>query len=570
MTDRVKNKFIFVIFFCLVLLLGLSGYVEAKAGQRESFIQAKEILVAENADYSRPIWCGGGELIVYTYVANWPHISFYNVKTGQNEEIADYSILPIVCSPNGESLIYLDSDGAGWDDNSVEPGTLGLWSYEFSSKEKRQLAIVYTEEIAPFGESILSPDGRKLYLGKRPKKKVEPSENDPEIIWSDTKRTASSFLWLPDSSGVVMSHWNEELGRDVLDISTFVPEKESTTIDPHSKEIVLRRFDGDKGIYMKVYDGNASGAREIKRCVLDMEKKDASCESVLKRDRDILDFDISPDGETVLFTEKGGRCVKMIKSGGGKARCVTPPGDYLVYDLSLSPGAKRLAYTADDNLYYKPFKTTPSWPDSTGKYEDSSDMEQINKFKGSVRRDGETLYLKTKSGAYLLFRDIPGCDPLSWCDYEFVDYFKDPGFYVVFMGTHEGADHELISDEDGKEYSVYDTPRLSPDKKRIVIVSSCEAFCINRVFIWRIESGKLINELSCLPGANALYEFMEWKDNRTIYLTYPSLSNKKRSPDLSLMTTPVTLRLEETGWKIYENDSTVECGIIRPGSPISE
>lgn len=352
MIDFVKNKPIFISLFFLVLLFSLSCYGDAKAGQQGGSSLGKVILVAENSGYSRPIWCGGGELLAYT--ADWGDISFFNVKTGKSEEIKERSILPIVCTQDGERLIYLDSDGAGREDNTVEPGTLGLWTYEFKTNERRLLTIVYTEEVTPFGESILSPNGKKLYLGKRPKKSVEPIENAPEIIWSDTKRTASSFVWLPDSSGVVKSHWNRELERDVLDISFFTPEKRSITIDPRSHEIFLLPIGEEGALYMKVWDGTSVGAREIQRCALDLENNSASCESVLRRDRDILDFNLSPDGKDFLFTEKGGRCVKMIK--GGKAGCVTPPRDIFVYRFNISLDGRWIGYIADDEPFYKPFE----------------------------------------------------------------------------------------------------------------------------------------------------------------------------------------------------------------------
>lgn len=352
MTCRVKIKSFFVIFFCFLLLLGSSGCGEQEAGQRESFTSGKEILVAEDSGYSSPIWCAAGELLAYT--ADWGDISFYNLKTGKSEEIKERSILPIVCTPGGERLIYLDSDGAGWENNTVEPGTLGLWIYEFKTKERILLAIVYTEEVTPFNESILSPDGKKLYLGKHPKKIVEPAENALEIVWSETLRTASSFVWLSDSSGWVLSHWNEKFGRDVLDISFLAPDKSSITIDPRSKEILLRRFDGDESIYLKVWDGSSAGAREIKRCSLDLENKSASCESVLKRDIDILDFDLSPDGKSLFFTEKDGKCVKEIKDG--KVKCITPERDIFVYRFRISPDGKWIGYIADDEPFYKPFE----------------------------------------------------------------------------------------------------------------------------------------------------------------------------------------------------------------------
>lgn len=201
-------------------------------------------------------------------------------------------------------------------------------------------------------------------------------------------------------------------------------------------------------------------------------------------------------------------------------------------------------------------------PDGAVQNEEYQEMLRIERFKENVRRDGDTLYLKTESGTYLTFKDTQSCDPPSPCDYEFVDFYSDLGFYLVFVGYYEGEDYIMISDKDGKEYSVKDIPMLSPDRERVVSISTCGAFCINGVFIWRIVDGGLVSELFYEPGEYARYSFIKWEDALTIELTKKIYSTERLCPEFDFMMVPVTLRLEEGGWKFYDDLSSrdIRCG----------
>lgn len=199
--------------------------------------------------------------------------------------------------------------------------------------------------------------------------------------------------------------------------------------------------------------------------------------------------------------------------------------------------------------------------------EEGQETLRIERFKENVRRDGDTLYLKVESGAYLTLKDPKSCDLYLPCDYEFVDYYSDQGFYLIFAGYYESQDYIMISDKDGKEYSVNHLPILSPDKERFISASACEAFCINGVFIWRIVDGDLVSELFYKPfeppvNEYALYSFIEWTDNKTILLSKYIRSIKEFCPKTLDMTHPVVLKLEDGEWRFYEDLSrdTVKCG----------
>ena len=344
------KKKIIVLF--LIVLFSISGCVGLKhLGDGAGEDSGEEILVARDAVYPRPIWCARGKVLVY--MEDWSSIFFYDIRTGQKEEIAESSIMPLVCTPDGERLIYLDSDGAGWEDGSIEHGTLGAWIYEFKTKRRQQLAIIYTADVLPYSESILSPDGQKILLGRRPRASVEAPETAPEIIWSRNERTPSSTLWLADSSAVAKSYWDPELGRDIIEVLTLTPEKKTLKIDPRSTEIRLWQLNRQEMVYMKVWDAKTTEPSKVLRCALDLKNESASCETVLMRPGQIIDFDILPDGETMVFSEVGGRCVQSFRRGSTKATCITPPKNHFVHNFSVSPDGEWIAYIANNERSYR-------------------------------------------------------------------------------------------------------------------------------------------------------------------------------------------------------------------------
>lgn len=202
---------------------------------------------------------------------------------------------------------------------------------------------------------------------------------------------------------------------------------------------------------------------------------------------------------------------------------------------------------------------TSGYAEETAKSEESV---RIAKYPDHVRRDGETLYLEIESGAYIALKDTQSCVYPSACDYEFLDYYSDLGFYLVFAGYYEGEDYILISDGDGKDYSVKELPSFSPNKERIVSVSACEVYCNNGVFIWHIVGDGLVSELFYEPEEYARYSFVKWKDDRSIELTKKINSTEQLCPKSDSMMLTVTLQLEEGGWRFYDdlNRQNIRCG----------
>lgn len=186
--------------------------------------------------------------------------------------------------------------------------------------------------------------------------------------------------------------------------------------------------------------------------------------------------------------------------------------------------------------------------------------EQLKKFASYVKRDGATLYFKLKSGSYSALADKEECSSWDTCAaYQFLDYFKDVGFYLVDVGYYEGGEYLMISDKSGERYLVHDKPEISSDRRRFVTVSASESYDINGVFIWRFEGEKIISELSYEPKEYALYEFVKWDDNSIIFLSKYASADEKLCPDSNSMTVPVVLKRDNLVWKFHESLSKAKC-----------
>ncbi len=192
------------------------------------------------------------------------------------------------------------------------------------------------------------------------------------------------------------------------------------------------------------------------------------------------------------------------------------------------------------------------------------EIERIKKFVDKVKREGDTLLLESPSGSYISLKDSPGCERPGKCvQYSFVDYFKDAGFFLVRGYYFEETEHIMISESDGKQYSVHDLPVLSPDKRRIVTVPdrTNTGYNENGVFIWRIEGTELVPEFSYELTENAGYKLVRWKNNEFIKIEKWFLSSKGPCPASAYTVVPVELKMEDDTWKLHEDYSphSVEC-----------
>ena len=183
---------------------------------------------------------------------------------------------------------------------------------------------------------------------------------------------------------------------------------------------------------------------------------------------------------------------------------------------------------------------------------------QIEKFKDKVKRDGDALLLKSKSGTYISLKDSPRCRNYATCfSFEFIDYFKDVGFYLVQSYYSEGGQFTMVSENDEKGYLVHERPMFSPDRRHIITTPNFldSGYGKTGVFVWRFERGKLVPEFSYEPTGHEyiLHKSIKWRGNSHIELIKFFRPTERLCTDTDFITVTVDLKKEDDGWKLYED-----------------
>ena len=195
---------------------------------------------------------------------------------------------------------------------------------------------------------------------------------------------------------------------------------------------------------------------------------------------------------------------------------------------------------------------------------DAQEAKQIARFKDSVKREGDTLLLKSKSGTFISLENDHRCGNYATCfSFKFFDYFKDIGFYVIENYYLEGGQVMMVSDSDGEKYFIHELPMFSPGRRRLVTIpdDTDAGYGENGIFIWRIENNELVPEFSYRPKGYVQYRFVRWKDNNYIELKKWLESSKGFCSETRYMIVPVNLKMENGEWIFYENLSvdSVKC-----------
>ncbi|NIR15039.1 MAG: hypothetical protein GWN86_14290, partial [Desulfobacterales bacterium] len=330
------NKLHFGAFlFCILLSFAvLSGCAGLKQGKEVVGINTGDPILVASLDANRRIWCGT-DTLVYIYgerdITRYVEMDvyLYDVHTGRKvlvgKDKEGYSIVPMACTPDGRWLVYRNTRSFRWEE-SIEATVMDVWRYETSTGRHEKIAIAY--DVASFYDGILSPDGKKLLLGKEHALKVEMPEPKWEIVWTDLKNL-SDAVWLPDSSAVLTSYWGRLDGNNDIVIEVVTPERKTVIFNPEELND-FNLFYSDKEGRIYVYFWDIIEERHLARCNVDTEKKDLSCEDIfVEGGRKLEDHEVFSDGEAVAFTEDDGTCVKALRIGEEKARCITPPIDTL-------------------------------------------------------------------------------------------------------------------------------------------------------------------------------------------------------------------------------------------------
>jgi hypothetical protein len=196
-----------------------------------------------------------------------------------------------------------------------------------------------------------------------------------------------------------------------------------------------------------------------------------------------------------------------------------------------------------------------------------SERRLIEKYPSNVRRDGDILSLRLKSGAYAELKDLSACDTGDTCLlHEFVDYYNDLAYYLIEVSFYEGGEYLLVSHGTGQKYYIPEFPEISPDRKRFVTAIRDDAGYSpfeSGVYIWRFEENELVEELSYTPEAYEGYDFLEWENNNAIRFSKFASSDREICPNSDFMTTVVTLKLVDVEKKFWEFHDDIARDTVR-------
>ena len=116
-----------------------------------------------------------------------------------------------------------------------------------------------------------------------------------------------------------------------------------------------------------------------------------------------------------------------------------------------------------------------------------------------VMRTRNGVRVKLRNGRWLTINDVEKKgDEASVVKYNFRDYSREIGYFLLHRQYYEGDDYLLIQDTTGQKSEVQDVPVLSPDKSRFVTASNgiSGGYNANGVQIWRLTKDGAVLEQS--------------------------------------------------------------------------
>jgi hypothetical protein len=349
-----RRIFLALLVIPTIALSGCRGLEKHPEGTGEKIMAGEPVLVSLYAKYM--IWCGPDALIYLYHKASYERyvpteVYWYDLHTGRKvlvgKDTGDIYIAPMACAPDGRWLVYMNKKSLRWAKSGVKVIS-DIWRYEVSTGKHEKIAIA--RDVATFNEGILSPDGKKLFLGEKPLEGVEMPEPKWEIVWSELDEI-SGALWFRDSSAVITSYWGRRDSNIDMVIEVIRPQRKTVVINPEDLNDFGPFYSDKEGrIYMYFWDTYEK--RHVVRCNVNAEGTGLSCKDVFVEGvRKANDLEVFSDGKRIAFTEDGGNCVKAIRAEGKRAYCITPPidtlGNYRISageSIKISPDDRWLAF----------------------------------------------------------------------------------------------------------------------------------------------------------------------------------------------------------------------------------
>jgi Tol biopolymer transport system component len=231
------------------------------------------------------------------------------------------------CTTDGKWVIYADKRNPRYDKGTLERVIIDFWRFNLITGQRQKFAIA-----SDGTEGKWSPDGKKLLFGgPKPRSSIGQPEPKWKLVW--TKTGGAFRQWLSDSSGIVI------IARDKI----YIEQAEKETVQLLNIDlgyIRILRVDRSNRIYLISRSKPGRKKEQLVRCEINGDT--LRCEDALKRDKSILWYDITPDGEQIVFLEEGNTCAWHMRSRSSGPQCVVQQAGPTI---SISPDGKWLAFT---------------------------------------------------------------------------------------------------------------------------------------------------------------------------------------------------------------------------------
>jgi tricorn protease-like protein len=359
-----SKKIIAVAFLLLIidLILGFTGYAADKQISANGE-KTKEILVARDVTLQSHVWCGDNTFLVVDKEKRLRVIDLLNSKSKLISN--PHNVTLETCTSDGEWLVYSNRQSVRWDKGSYERGVIDFWRYNLKTGKRQKFAVA-----SDGSDMEISPNGTRFFFtGSKPKSFIKQPEPKWDLVWSKGSRKPTEVKWLNDSSSIVILSMNR-LSEDKL----LIEEPDKNSIRQFNIDLGLiekLRIDKSNRIYLlaspkpPIRISSLDLQYRLQRCSIKGENLD--CEDVLKHDKGIANFAITPDGKKIFyqesveavtpnieieglqvrapvaFTWREKTCIWLFEEGTPEVKCITPnaTGNSV---FSVSPNGRWLVF----------------------------------------------------------------------------------------------------------------------------------------------------------------------------------------------------------------------------------
>jgi hypothetical protein len=354
-----------------LVLSGCAGQMRGAQDRPFDLKSKKEMLVAMDAGNGKGIsaieWCGKNR-IIFRIDGVEARAVVLDILSKERLEvpISDYADI-LNCTPDGKKVLYLDEKSTRLDETiegperEILPGvyccvdkTVDIYMYDTETGERTFIASIRSGG----NYDALSPDGKKILLGKRHRLAGKAPGVEWEDVWfSEMGWELYNAVWFPDSTGFVAGTGFgnticvEFLGKDGW-AKCFTLDVDKRYLKIDGKNNIYFYNDYFAPLFVDVGDFFPERNR-LYRCAL--KDRELFCERMLAQYDVMAFYGILPNGDIVFGDYDNFQCILQSTRGGQGARCVigTAYGDAVydhVYMENISPDQRWLLF----ERYYVP------------------------------------------------------------------------------------------------------------------------------------------------------------------------------------------------------------------------